>query len=68
MIESISVTELDESINICKLSLNNENSKMGNEDKLQMIWLDHIEKGLIFLNSINSEKFEKLLTSEDFLK
>ena len=40
---------------------------MDDEGQPQMIGLDRIEKGLIWLSSINSEKFEKVLTSEDLI-
>ena len=65
--ESISATGLDEPINSDKSDLSNQSRRMDDKGQPQMIALDSIEKGLIWLSSINSEKFEKLLTSEDFI-
>ena len=32
-----------------------------------MIWIDHIQQGLVFLSSEKSEKFNTLLTSDNFV-
>ena len=65
--DSISVIHQDEPIEIDKDDSNDENNMTSNDGSPKMIWLDHIEQGLILLISRNSEKFEKLLTSKDFV-
>ena len=61
---SISVIDQDEPIEIDK---DDENNMTSNDGSPKIIWLGHIEQGLILLISRNSEKFEKLLTSKDFV-
>ena len=65
--ESILATDQDEPINSDKSNSSNESRKMNDEGQPQMIGFEWIEKGFIWLSSIFSENFEKVLTNEDFI-
>ena len=53
--DSISVIDQDEPIEIDKDDTNDKNNITSNDGSPKMIWLDHIEQGLILLISRNSE-------------
>ena len=55
LMDSISVKDQDEPIEIDKDDSNDENNMTSNDGSPKMIWLDHIEQGLILLISRNSE-------------